>query len=197
MSNINIAKQKQMIANENKIKNCNLCSNLIKLNCNTISYGKNTDILFVGESPAKNGWILTGRAFYDKNSKLLPTGRILNKLLGILDLTIDDITFTEACKCHIPNRKLLKETSQNCLQYLKEQICILQPKIIIPLGEYPTRILLNRNNFKKFGDVAGKRFPVIINKYKLIIIPIYHPSPINPNGYKLNIPIFEDIKKII
>lgn len=96
---------------EEKIQTCNLCKNLLKLGYNTICFGKNTEILFVGESPAKNGWILTGKAFYDINNRLLPTGKVLNQLLKIINLTIDDITFTEACKCHIPDRKILKEVS--------------------------------------------------------------------------------------
>lgn len=181
---------------EKKIQECGSCKGLLKLNCNTISFGMNTDILFVGESPAKNGWILTGRAFYDSKNRLLPTGRVLNKLLGIIDLSIDDITFTEACKCHIPDRKLLKYASSNCLKYLEEQIKELKCKIVITLGEHPTRILIDEH-YKKFGDVAGKIFNKQINDFEVLIIPVYHPSPINPNGYKLNVSIFEKIKDII
>lgn len=180
---------------EKEIQKCKLCKNLIKLYSNTISYGKNTDILFVGESPAKNGWIETGRAFYDKNNKLLPTGRVLNELLKIIDLSIDDITFTEACKCHIPDRKLLKESSVNCLNFLKDQIFELDCKIVISLGEHPSRILIEEP-FKRFGDVAGRIFKEQIGDNEILIIPIYHPSPINPKGYKLNVPIFEKIRKI-
>lgn len=180
---------------EKEIQKCKKCSNLKKLKCNTISYGKNNDILFIGESPAEKGWILTGRAFYDVNNKLLPTGRNLNELLKIIDLTIDDITFTEACKCSIPNRKLLKETSSNCFPFLEKQIDKLQSKILIPLGEHPTRILLKDIVFKKLGDVAGNVYTININNRDIIVIPIYHPSPINPKSYKNNLSIFETIKK--
>lgn len=176
---------------EKEIQECNLCEDLIKLKCNTISYGKDTKILFIGESPAKNGWIATGRAFYDRNNKLLPTGKVLNNLLKIIDLTIDDITFTEACKCCISNRKQLKQSALNCLPFLERQILELNSKILIPLGEHPTRILLKDIKFEKFGDIVGNAYERIIGTEKVIIIPIYHPSPINPKGYKNNIPIFE------
>lgn len=179
---------------EQDIQNCKECSGLTKLNCNTISLGKNTDILFVGESPAEKGWILTGRAFYDIKNKLLPTGRILNELLKIIDLTIDDITFTEACKCHIPDRKMLKQSSKNCLPFLEKQIAQLNSKIIVTLGEHPTRILIDKD-FKKYGDVVGIPFKKRILNKEVLVIPIYHPSPINPKSYKNNIPIFEIIKK--
>lgn len=184
-----------MLANiEKKIQLCNACKDLTKLKCDTISFGKNTEILFVGESPAKNGWLLTGKAFYDTKDKLLPTGKVLNELLKIIDLTIDDITFTEACKCHIPDRKLLKQASINCLHFLEDQIIELDSKIVIPLGEHPTRILIDKK-FNKFGDVAGKVFEKELNNKKIYIIPIYHPSPINPKGYKNNIDIFKTIKE--
>lgn len=179
---------------EQKIKACQNCLGLTKLSFNTVSLGQNTDILFIGESPAKNGWLLTGKAFYDQKDKLLPTGRILNNLLKILDLTIDDITFTETCKCYIPDRKILKEASRNCSKFLKKQIIELDTKIIIPLGEHPTRILINEN-FKQFKEVAGQKFYRKFNNKKILIIPIYHPSPINPKSYQNNIPIFETIKK--
>ncbi len=181
---------------ENDIQKCRACSGLTKLGCNTISYGTNTGLIFVGESPAKNGWILTGRAFYDGNGKLLPTGRVLNKLLKILDLSIDDITFTEACKCHIPDRKLLKQASANCLTFLERQIVGLGAKVVIPLGEHPTRILI-RENFSKYRDVVGKTFRRNILGKEVLIIPIYHPSPINPKSYHENVPIFEAIGKVL
>ena len=72
-----------------------------------------------------------------------------------------------------------------------EQIKILNPKLIITLGEFPTRNLLDFE-FKKFSDVVG-------NIYKLDsynVLPIYHPSPISPKSYKGNIPIFEKLKEL-
>jgi uracil-DNA glycosylase family 4 len=180
---------------EQEIKKCNLCKNLMKLKCQTISYGKNTNLLFIGESPAKNGWIKSGKAFYDINNKLLPTGKVLDRLLKIINLSIDDITFTEACKCALNSRKELKQSSFNCFPFLERQINKLNAKILIPLGEYPTRILLNDIKFKKFSDVVGKIYKKKIGTLSLIIIPIYHPSPINPKGYKDNIEIFNLIKR--
>ena len=70
-----------------------------------------------------------------------------------------------------------------------DQIDILKPKLIITLGEFPTRNLLNFK-FDKFKDVVGNIYDV--DGYK--VLPIYHPSPISPKGYKDNIPIFEKLK---
>lgn len=62
------------------------------------------------------------------------------------------------------------------------------PKLIITLGEFPTRNLLNFK-FNKFADVVDNIYE--INGYK--ILPIYHPSPTSPKSYSGNIPIFETL----
>lgn len=71
-----------------------------------------------------------------------------------------------------------------------KQLEILKPKLIITLGEFPSRNLLNFK-FSKFSDVVGKIYEV--NNYK--VLPIYHPSPISPKSYKGNLPIFETLNE--
>ncbi len=70
-----------------------------------------------------------------------------------------------------------------------KQIKVLKPKLIITLGEFPTKNLLNFK-FEKFSDVVGKIYEQ--DGYK--ILPIYHPSPISPKSYKENVPIFEKLR---
>ena len=48
---------------------------------------------------------------------------------------------------------------------------------------------------KKFADYVGKEFDVILGNREYKLIPIYHPSPLNPKGYKNNVPIFNKIKE--
>ena len=86
-------------ANEKIIK-CSLCGALPKLVENSIQYGR-TRFIIIGESPAKDGWIKSKRAFYNTSGKLQGTGRILEKLLNNIGLSISDIYFTECCKCII------------------------------------------------------------------------------------------------
>lgn len=71
-----------------------------------------------------------------------------------------------------------------------KQLEVLKPKLIITLGEFPTRNLLE-HKFNKFSDVVGKFYKV--NNY--YILPIYHPSPISPKSYKGNVSIFNELKK--
>ena len=178
-----------------KIKNCKLCGNLQKLTENSIQIGK-TPFIIIGESPAKDGWIESGRAFYNTKQKLQGSGRILEKLLNLIDLSIPDIYFTECCKCIIEDRKNLERCSKNCMPILIEQLNSLPCNIILTMGMHPTQAIMN-TKIDKFSSVVGKTFNITLGSKNYILIPIYHPSPLNPKGYKDNVPIFEKLKELL
>jgi uracil-DNA glycosylase family 4 len=157
-------------------------------NSTTVSVGKKSDILVLGEAPANNGWRKSGIAWYDENHRLLPSGVVLQKLLELIDYTLDDIYFLEAIKCFPQNRKYLKECSKNCRKFLLEQLQIIRPQIILTLGDVATRTLLEMK-YSKFGDVVGQCFDY--NGFD--VIPIYHPSPISSLSYNGNVEIFENV----
>lgn len=180
---------------EEEIKKCSLCGKLKKLTDTTIQIGR-TPFIIIGESPAKDGWIVSKKAFYNKNGKLQASGRVLEKLLNNIGLSIQDIYFTECCKCIIENRKLLQNCARNCSAILFKQLKSLPCKILIPMGVYPTQILLD-TKIKKFADFVGKEFDIEIDKELYKVLPIYHPSPLNPKGYKENVPIFERLKNLL
>lgn len=76
-----------------KICNCSLCGVFPKLTENSIQYGT-TKFIIVGESPSKDVWIESKRAFYNTSSKLQSSGIILEKLLNNIGLSISNIYFT-------------------------------------------------------------------------------------------------------
>lgn len=178
---------------QNIINNCSLCGDLPKLKENSIQYG-NTNFIIIGESPAKDGWIESKIAFYNTSGKLQGTGRVLEKLLNNIGLSIADIYFTECCKCIIADRSKLEVCSKNCMPILIEQLNNIPCEIILTMGVHPTQAILN-TKIKKFADYVGKEFEITIGCRKYKLIPIYHPSPLNPKGYKDNIPIFDKLKK--
>ncbi len=180
---------------KSKIESCSLCGVLPKLVEPSIQLGT-TPFVVIGESPAKDGWIQSKRAFYNSSGKLQGTGRVLNNLLKNIGYSINDIYFTECCKCVIENRKNLGFCTQNCLPILYEQLEDIPCKIIVTMGLFPTQALLG-TKINKFADVVGKTFEIEINSLAYTLIPIYHPSPLNPRGYKDNIEIFEKIKNLI
>lgn len=179
---------------DKEVNKCLLCKNLVEKfpNSNTVYLGKNNDIVLIGEAPANNGWRKSHMLWKDINGKVLPSGVILQKLFDMIDKDIFETTFLESVKCFPIERKNLKTCSKNCKQIMLEQLEILKPKLIITLGEFPTRNLLDFK-FKKFQDVVGNIYEV--NGYK--ILPIYHPSPISPKSYKGNIPIFEMLNNLL
>lgn len=180
---------------EKKIQECHICGNLPKPKTASMVVGT-VPILVIGESPAKNGWIKTGRAFYNSNNQLLGTGKVLNKLLSLIGLNINQIYFTECCKCYVESRNSLQTVSNACKPYLLEQIANSPCKIILTMGLHPTKTLLNKN-INKLSDVVGKEFNINFNGQEKLIIPIYHTSPINPQSYKGNEQIFLSLKKLL
>lgn len=178
---------------QKKIASCSMCGNLQKLVNDPIQQGK-TDFIIIGESPAKNGWIESKKPFYNINGKMHGTARVLEKLLNNIGLTLNDIYFTECCKCVIEDRKNLEKCSKNCLPILIEQLKAMPCDTILTMGVHPTQAIL-QTKIKKFADYVGKEFEVCFGNKKYKLIPIYHASPLNPKGYKENVPIFERLKK--
>ena len=178
---------------DKKVYSCKSCDKLVDKFPDdvTVFLGKDNGIVLVGEAPANNGWRKSHKLWIDLNGKVLPSGLVLQKLFDIIDRNIFETTFLESVKCYPLDRKNLKTCSSNCKNIMLEQLKILNPKLIITLGEFPTRNLLDFK-FNKFADVVGKIYEV--NDYK--ILPIYHPSPISPKSYTGNIPIFEKLRNM-
>jgi uracil-DNA glycosylase family 4 len=179
---------------DEEISQCTLCSYMVEHfpNSKTISFGKDNSLVIVGEAPANNGWRKSGIAWYDSNNKLLPSGIVMQKLLDIININLKDTYFIEAIKCYPKDRKYLKICGPNCRKYLISQLKVINPKIVLVLGNYATKTLLDIK-YHKFSDIVGKEY----NIDNIKIIPIYHPSPISPVGYKKNIPIFKKLKSMI
>lgn len=178
---------------KNLLKTCNKCGNKEKLSFPAMQIGK-TNFIVIGESPAKDGWIKSKIAFYNTEGNLQATGKILEKLLNGINLTIKDIYFTECCKCIIEDRNALNSCSKNCKPILLEQLKHIPCNTIVTLGLHPTEILLDKK-INKISDYVGKTFNIVLNNKNYKLIPIYHPSPLNPKGYSGNIEIFKNIIK--
>lgn len=69
----------------------------------------------------------------------------------------------------------LKKSAINCTEFLKEQINIVKPKIILPLGYYPLFELSNGYKFK-IGRTLKDNIDKEIKIEDFVIIPLYHPA---------------------
>ncbi len=176
------------------IHKCNLCLDMVEKfpNSKTVSIGKSNSVIILGEAPANNGWRKSGVAWYDVNHKLLPSGVVMEKLLNIINLSLEDVYFLEAIKCYPVERKYLNKCSGNCRNFLIKQLEVIKPKVVLALGDAASRTILDFK-YKKFSDIVGKEF--MIGDIK--VIPIYHPSPISPKSYSGNVPIFESLRGVL
>lgn len=177
------------------ILKCKKCLNAHAPSFQTVSLGSKCEILVVGEAPAKNGWRLTGKAWINEQGNLVPTGKILKKLLNGIGLDIDEISYMEAIKCYPEKGRITKEHATNCKDFCYKQIDILKPQIILSMGKYATEYLLGAE--EKFSDMVGNIYSMTISNSIYTVIPIYHTSPASPLSYKGNLGVFEKIKNLI
>lgn len=156
-----------------KIKNCKKCE-LWKNRANAVpgEGNPNAKIMFIGEAPGRNedlyGIPFCGRA-----------GAVLDELLSEIGLKREDVFITNVVKCRPPgNRDPKPEEIAICSPYLDEQIKVINPKIIVTLGNYATGYILNKFGFKaeNISKVRGKIFKVTTLLTTLKIIPTYHPA---------------------
>jgi uracil-DNA glycosylase family 4 len=128
------------------------------------------DLMFVGEAPGfnedKQGEPFVGAA-----------GQLLTKLLGDIGLQRADVRITNVLLCRPPgNRDPMPDEIDSCKPWLKEQIDLIDPRIICTLGNFATQLLLG----KKVGitKVRGQRF----DWRGRVLIPTFHPAAILRSG---------------
>ncbi len=152
--------------------------------------GKGKGILIVGESPAPNGWIISGKACYRPDGKILPTGKRLNEYLGPLGTSVEDSGFTELSKCFVSNRAELDACSEKCWPIFLNQISSQDYKILIILGVKTSSIfskLINKD--LPMGEIS--EIELENRTYK--VLPVFHPSPVNPTGHAKNLNLFKNL----
>lgn len=146
--------------------------------------GKFAKILVLGESPALNGWVLSGRAFYTVDGKLVASGKRFNELFNEFWFGIEDVSFSEICKCILwKERQLLKTCAPKCADHLLKQIKHSKPTLIIILGKHTLEM------FEKMYDTTvefGNIVDVMLGDNTYKIFSIYHPSPIHPKSMEWN-----------
>jgi uracil-DNA glycosylase len=119
------------------IATCKKCD-LHKTRTNTVpGQGCMTpDIMFVGEGPGEDE-DLQGLAFVGR------AGQLLTKMIEAMGYTRDQVFIANIVKCRPPNnRPPMPEEMDACLPYLKSQIALLKPKVIVGLGATAVKGLL-------------------------------------------------------
>ena len=123
---------------EKQCKTCTKCG-LCQTRSNVV-FGigpQNADIMFVGEGPGEQE-DLQGEPFVGA------AGKLLNEMLSIIDLGRHNCYITNIVKCRPPrNRDPENEEQQACIHYLRNQVALIRPKIIVCLGRVAAKRLID------------------------------------------------------
>ncbi len=152
---------------EEQIKNCKKCRLREQRDKYVIGEGSlDAKIMFVGEGPGRDE-NRAGRPFVGR------AGQLLDKILNSVDISREDIYITNVVKCWPPNnRNPRQDEIKACFPYLTSQISLINPKIIVTLGNFATKLLLNEQN-KGITALRGKVFDWVGG---IKIVPMFHPS---------------------
>ena len=107
-----------------------------------------------------------------------PSGNVLNQLLEASSIQREDLYMTNLVKCMLPHhRKPRDEEIQACSRYLDEEIDIIHPQVLVPLGWYSTRYLFQKYDIpvpKKISDAFARlRW---VQRADIKVFPLSHPA---------------------
>ena len=128
------------------------------------------DLMFIGEGPGyyedKQGEPFVGAA-----------GQLLNRMLAEVEIPRSDVYICNVVKCRPPgNRDPMPEEIEACTPYLREQVELIAPVVVVTLGNWATRFILDKQI--SISRVRGQRFPW----NGRTVIPTFHPAAILHGG---------------
>ena len=123
----------------------------------------NAELMFIGEGPGAQKDI-QGRPFVG------PAGKVLDQLLASIGLKREDVYIANMVKHRPPdNRDPFLGEMAACGKYLEEQIKLINPKVVIPLGRHALAKWFPKDTISK---VHGRPRRV----GDLTLFPQYHPA---------------------
>ena len=144
---------------------------------------ENAEVLFIGEGPGEqedlSGIPFVGRA-----------GQLLDKYLFAVDIAREDVYIANILKCRPPkNRDPLPEEEEACIGFLREQVRLIRPKIIVCLGRIAAMKLI-KPDYK-----ITKEHGEWVEKGDFLMTAVYHPAALlrDPNKKE---EMLADMKKI-
>ena len=150
---------------ENSIKNCQKCK-LCKTRQNIVfgTGDRKAKLMFIGEGPGADedrlGEPFVGRA-----------GKLMNLAFEMVGIKREEVYIANIVKCRPPqNRNPEEDESQACMDYLRNQVILVKPEIIVLLGSVALKNILG----KEYGitQARGKW----IDKKGIHYMPTWHPA---------------------
>ena len=162
-------------------KKCKLCTNR-----SNIVFGignKNADVMFIGEGPGADEDRL-GEPFVGK------AGQLMDKAFKALEINREDVYIANVVKCRPPqNRVPEQDEAQACLNYLRNQVILVKPKIIVLLGSTALKNIFGN----EYGITAARG--KWIEKKGILYMPTWHPAALLRDETK-KIDFWKDLKLV-
>jgi DNA polymerase len=140
-------------------------------------------LVFVGEGPGRDE-DLSGRPFVGA------AGRLLDKIIAAIGLRREDVYICNVVKCRPPNnRDPEPDEAATCGPFMRRQLGIIRPEVVVALGKPAARFLLGTEApigqlRGRFHDLDGMR-----------LMPTYHPAYLLRNAAGKR-PVWEDMKQV-
>lgn len=168
----------------NTCASCEKCPlHQTRTNCVFGVGNKNAKIMFVGEAPGEQE-DLSGTPFVGR------AGQLLDKFLYAVDIDREDVYIANILKCRPPkNRDPLPAEEDACIDYLREQVRLIKPQVIVCLGRIAAMRLI-RPDFKITKE-HGEWF----EKGSFLMTAVYHPALLLRDPRKKE-EMLADMKKI-
>lgn len=165
-----------------KCTKCDLCKNRTNVVIDTGN--RNADIMLIGEGPGANE-DLQGIPFVGE------AGKLMDLAFQGVGIKREEVYIANIVKCRPPgNRNPEKNEAERCLEYLKSQIALVKPKIIILLGSVALKNILG----EQYGITSSRG--KWIEKDGIIYLPTFHPAALLRDEDK-KICFFRDLKEAV
>lgn len=140
------------------------------------------EVVFVGEGPGaqedQQGLPFVGRS-----------GQFLDELLNSIGLNRQKVFITNVVKCRPPdNRDPHVNEVRVCTAYLKRQLKLIRPRLIVTLGRFAMRHFISDG---RISEIHGQ--PRLVDD--MVILPLYHPAAALYRG-SLRSVVTEDFQRI-
>ena len=161
-------------------KKCRLCTN--RTNIVFGQGNKKARLMFIGEGPGadedKQGIPFVGKA-----------GQLMNNAFQALEINREDVYIANIVKCRPPSNRVPEDDEvQTCLNYLRNQVILIKPKIIVLLGSTALKNILG----KEYGITAVRGNWMEKNGIKYM--PRWHPAALLRDENK-KIEFWQDLKE--
>ena len=169
---------------EEVVKQCRKCR-LCETRKNVV-FGvgnREADIMFIGEGPGADE-DAQGEPFVGK------AGKLMNMAFDMLGVKREEVYIANIVKCRPPNnRNPQDDEAENCLDYLRNQVILVKPKIIVLLGSTALKNILG----EEYGITASRG--KWVEKKEILYMPTWHPAALLRDENK-KIDFWKDLRAV-